>query len=77
MSRKSFGEESAGNRKQSPNQWLQELTRDFGGWWPGICMGALMMLYGAFRGFDAFFASGAIMVSIAVPLTVVGWFTRK
>jgi len=40
-------------------------------------MGAVMMLYGAFRGFDVFLASGAIIVSIAVPLTVVGWFTRK
>jgi hypothetical protein len=40
-------------------------------------MGAVMMLYGAFRGFDAFLAGGAIMVSIAVPLAVVGWFTKK
>lgn len=76
MSRKSFGEESASNREQSPPEWLEELTRDFGGW-RVFGAGIAMTLCGAFMGVFALFTSGAFMMSAAILLAVVGWFTRK
>jgi len=62
--------------KQGPKQWLEALAEDVGGWW-GFGLGIVMMLSGAFSGKGIVLASGAILMSITILVTVVGWFTRK
>jgi hypothetical protein len=76
MTTKSRGEESVGNRKQSPNQWLEALAEDFGGWW-GFGLGMAITLLGVVSGLGVVLAGGAIALAIAALATVAGWFTRK
>jgi len=76
MSKDSFDEKSAGNRKLSLGEWLDDLDDDFGGW-RGVGCGIGLMLCGVllFRGGFGL-VPGAIVISIAILLAVVEWFRR-
>jgi hypothetical protein len=76
MSRKIFGEKSGSNRDQSPNQWLEMLIADFGGW-SGFGLGTVMVLFGTVLGSVAFLVAGPFLMIGGVLLSVVGWFKSK
>jgi hypothetical protein len=77
MSKDSFDEKSAGNRKRTLEQWLDHLNYDFGGW-RGIGFGIGLLLCGVLLYRIPFgLVPGTIVLWITAILAVVDWFRGK